>query len=140
MSETCRKCGSPVDFNRATCGNCELFIGFPNVRQAQSMQEALDQNYKEALTEAHRRGCTAKVNHLESLLKGSVATINVHPKLLYCMAAGAKYVSYYHAIERGFREVAERKYHAHRGAVDAKIYTGYEAEIVNAALSPDGAG
>jgi hypothetical protein len=56
------------------------------------------------------------------------------------MAKSQNYMSYYNALARGLRRIAEREYHAHREAVDAKIHTGYESEIINAALSPDGRG
>ena len=49
-------------------------------------------------------------------------------------------MSYYNALALRLRRIAERKYHAHRLAVDAKVHTGCESEIVNAALSPDGRG
>src|SRR5262249_33201425 len=49
-------------------------------------------------------------------------------------------MSYYRALEEGARYMAEREYHAHRQAVDAKVHTGYETHILNAALSADGRG
>jgi tetratricopeptide (TPR) repeat protein len=104
------------------------------------MKGALERNYWDALTDASVRGCGSQVSQLEALLMKSIATINVTPKLLYCIAADAKYVTYYKAIDLGVRRIAERKYHAHRGVVDAAIHTGYETEIINAALSPDGRG
>lgn len=104
------------------------------------MHDDLVRHYEDALADADRRAVRGKVSQLEALLRSSVATINIPPKLLYSLALGQEYVSYYRAVAAGQRRIAELTYHAHRGAVDAKVHTGYEAEILNAAVSPDGRG
>jgi hypothetical protein len=104
------------------------------------MRADLIRNYAAALDDARQRGVTAQVQQLETILQDSIATINIDAKLLSNMAKGQNYLSYYNAFALGLRRIAEREYHAHRLAVDAKIHTGYESEIVNAALSPDGRG
>jgi hypothetical protein len=100
----------------------------------------LDRNYDTAIADAVLRGVEAKLDELENILKGSIATINITVKLLYALAAGQNYMSYYKAFEMGLRQIAERQYHAQRGKVDEAVHTGYRAEILNAALSPDGRG
>ena len=104
------------------------------------MRADLLRHYDAALDDARRRGVTAQVRQLETILQDSIATINVDAKLLSNMAKSQNYMSYYNAIALGLRRIAERKYHAHRSAVDAEIHTGYASEIVNAALSPDAHG
>jgi hypothetical protein len=86
------------------------------------------------------RKVEAQVQQLESILNQSVATINISPKLLYNIAAGQNYMSYYKAMDQQLRGIAERKYHEDRTVVDGKIHPGYGSEILNAALSPDGRG
>jgi hypothetical protein len=100
----------------------------------------LDRNYDAAIADAASRGVATQVQRLESLLQGTVATINVRPNIVRNMALGQNYVSYYNALAHGARKIAEQNYHAHRDAVDAKVHTGYGTEILNAALSPDGRG
>ena len=104
------------------------------------MAADLTRNYDAAIADAASRGVTAQVQRLESLLQGTVATINVRANMVRNMALGQNYVSYYNALAHGARKIAEQKYHAHREAVDAKVHTGYGTEILNAALSPDGRG
>ena len=104
------------------------------------MSADLDRNYIEAVADAERRGLKRQVDRLENLLAGSVATINVSPKVLLNMALGTSYRSYHKALDQDLRRIAERKYHAHRTAVDAKVHPGYGPEILNAAVSPDGRG
>jgi tetratricopeptide (TPR) repeat protein len=140
MSERCQRCKAVLGYEETTCGVCKSFVGYPNVRRADAMKSALENHYCQALEDAEMRGYVSQVRDLEVLLKNSVATINVTPKLLYCVAADGRYVSYYKAVDRGIRKIAERKYHAHRGVVDAAVHTGYETEIINAAVSPDGRG
>jgi len=135
----CPKCGAPVDYHRTVCERGH-FIGFPNVRRAEAMRAELEQNYSAAVTQATVRGVMVQVRQLEILLQGTVATINVDAKILRNMAVGQNYLSYYKALDLGLRKIAEERYHAHRGAVDEKIHPGFRAEIVNAALSPDGRG
>jgi hypothetical protein len=128
-----------VDYHRT---NCEFghFIGFPNVRRAEEMRPELNHHYATAMTDAVARQVEPQVRRLETLLQGTVATINIDAKLLRNLAFGQNYMSYYKALQLGLRKIAEQVYHAHRGAVDEKIHTGYKEEILNAALSADGHG
>lgn len=135
----CPKCGSPVEYNRTNCERGH-FIGFPNVRRAEEMRRDLVKNYDAAVAQARLNGVLAQLRKLEILLHKTVATINASPKIFRNMALGQNYMSYYQSMDLGLRKIAEETYHAHRGAVDEKIHPGYRAEIVNAALSPDGRG
>ena len=104
------------------------------------MQADLKRNFDDAVADATRRGLESKIDRIESLLAGSVATINVSPKVILSMVLGTAYQSYHRALDQDLRQIAERKYHAHRVAVDAKVHPGYGAEILDAAVSPDGRG
>jgi len=97
-------------------------------------------NYAAAVSGAALRGVASPLAQLESLLQRTVATINVDAKIFRNMAFGQNYMSYYKALDLGLRKIAEQQYHGHRGAVDEKVHPGYRAEIINAALSPDGRG
>lgn len=135
----CSRCGVEVENHKTYCDSGH-FIGFPNVRRAEEMRDDLLRNYQTTVADAAGRNCTDKIQLLENLLNASVATINVSVKVVRNMAFGENYMSYYNALEQGARRSAERQYHAHRRAVDAKIHPGYETEIVNAALSLNGRG
>lgn len=135
----CPRCGAMVLYQKVFC-DCGRSIGFPNVRRAEEMQTDLDRHYADALQDAAARGVQSGIRELERVLGGSVATINIDAKLLYNLAVGTNYISYYKALDEGLRQIAERQYHGQRQKVDAVIHTGYEAEILNAALSPDGRG
>jgi hypothetical protein len=135
----CPRCGAIVEYHRTNCERGH-FVGFPNVRWAIEMRADLGRNYAAALSDGARRGVTPQLQQLETLLQGTVATININAKLLLNMALGQNYMSYYRSLDLGSRKIAEQRYHAHRGAVDEKVHTGYRSEIVNAALSPDGRG
>lgn len=104
------------------------------------MRGDLVNNYDAALLDAGQRGVVPRVGELEALLQASIATINVDPMLLSNMAKSHNYMTYYKALDANLRMIAERQYHARRQLVDATIHTGYEKEILNAALSPDGRG
>jgi hypothetical protein len=104
------------------------------------MRADLNRNYAVAQARAKSRGIDAQIRQLEQLLATSTATINIRPSLLYNIAAGQNYMTYYRTYETNLREIAERTYHEHRSAVDAKVHPGYGHEIINAALSPDGRG
>jgi hypothetical protein len=104
------------------------------------MRRDLAKNYDGAVAEATLKGVLPQLQKLEILLRDTVATINISPKIFRNMALGQNYMSYYRSLDHGLRKIAEEAYHAHRGAVDEKIHPGYRAEIVNAALSPDGRG
>lgn len=104
------------------------------------MRRDLAKNYDAAVAQATLRGVLPQLRKLEILLQGTVATINISPKIFRNMALGQNYMSYYQSLDLRLRKIAEETYHAHRGAVDEKIHPGYKAEIVNAALSPDGRG
>jgi hypothetical protein len=104
------------------------------------MLVALQENYNSAVARAVGRGLAILVREVETLFEGSIATVNVDTKLFRNMAYSQNYMSYYKALALGLRKIAEERYHAHRGAVDEKIHPGYRAEIVNAALSVNGAG
>lgn len=135
----CPKCGAAVKFNRASC-TCGRFIGFPNVRKAEGMRADLDRHYDAAVADGASRGAKSKLDALETTLRASIATINIGPKLLYNIAAGQNYTSYYKALSENLREIAEEQYHAQRSKVDDVIHPGYAAVILYAALSPDGRG
>jgi hypothetical protein len=135
----CSVCGIDVEFNRTNCERGH-FIGFPNVRRAEEMAPALKANFDAAILDASTRGAAAQIAHMTTILNGAVATLNVDAKLLRNMSLGQNYMSYYKALDSRSRKIAEREYHAHRGAVDEKIHPGYREEIINAALSPDGRG
>jgi hypothetical protein len=139
-SVKCPKCNKDIDFHRTNCAVCGSFVGYPNVRIAAAMKHDLNRHYAEALSDATRRGVRLWVNQLEVLLDGSVATITVRPNILSNMAVGHNYRNYYKALKNDLRRIAEPEYHAHRAAVDVKIHPGYETEILDAALSPDGRG
>ena len=128
-----------MQFHRTNC-TCGTFVGYPNVRRAEEMRADLNRNYAAAQASAKRRGIEGKIRTLEQLLAASTATINIRPNLLYNIAAGQNYMSYYRTYEDHLREIAERTYHEHRSAVDSKVHPGYGREIINAALSPDGRG
>jgi hypothetical protein len=132
-------CGVSVEFHRTNCERGH-FVGFPNIRRAEEMRADLNANYDAAIADAAGRGIAAQLGELETRLQGAVATLNVDPKILRNMSQSQNYISYYKALELGFRKIAERQYHAHRGAVDEKVHPGYRAEILNTALSPDGRG
>jgi len=104
------------------------------------MRADLIVNYNTAAADAAARGVVAQLSELETSLQKTVATLNVNPKILRNMALSQNYMSYYKARDSGLRKIAERQYHAHRGAVDEKVHPGYRADILNAALSPDGRG
>ena len=104
------------------------------------MSADLDRNYNAAVADGASRGANPKLEELEEILQGSIATINVSPKLLYSLAAGQNYISYYKALSASLRKIAERQYHTQRSKVDAVVHPGYSEEILNAALSPDGRG
>ena len=135
----CPRCKAEVQFHETNC-QCGRFVGYPNVRRAEEMQADLERNYQAALADADHRGARSGVDKLEAALDGSVATINVDAKLLFNLSAGQNYISYYKALGRGLRKIAERQYHAQRGKVDETVHPGYREEILNAALSPDGRG
>jgi len=136
----CSHCRRIVPYNNPNCPVCRRFAGWPNVRRAEEMRDALTAHAKKARQEATRRNLTHKVERLYEILNASVATINVSILVLLRMTTSDKYRSIYRAIERGDREASAVKYEAHRKAVDAKLHTGYEIDIVCAALSPDGRG
>ena len=136
----CPNCGSQVDFPQTNCRSCHHFVGYPNVRRAEAMHAPLNQHYVAAKADADIRGVTVRVGQLEALLEHSVVTINTSAKVLASMALDHPYRSYYRAYDEGLRSIAEAKYHGDRAAVDAKVHTGYERHILNAALSPDGSG
>ena len=96
----CPKCGRLVEYNRTSCESGH-FIGFPNVRRAEEMRADLLRHYDAALDDARRRGVTAQVRQLETILQDSIATINVDAKLLSNMAKSQNYMSYYNAIALG---------------------------------------
>jgi hypothetical protein len=70
-----------------------------------------------SIAQAILRGVLPQLRALETLLQGTVATINVNTKIFRNMALGQNYMSYYKVLDLGFRKIAEEKYHAHRGAV-----------------------
>ncbi len=136
----CPNCGHPVPFNRRLCPACDADAGFPNVRRAAAMQEALYQHYAAAEDHSVAVGTARQFDVLEKVLNSAVPTINISPKLMLQIALGAKYMSYYKAEKADLRVAAKEEYHVHRAGVDARIHPGCEAEIINATLSPDGNG
>jgi hypothetical protein len=104
------------------------------------MASELTANFNAAVLEASTRGAAPQIAHMTTILNSAVATLNKEAKLHRNMSHGQNYISYYSALDAGSRKIAERQYHAHRGAVDEKIHPGYRDDIVNAALSPDGRG
>lgn len=135
----CPRCGAEVEYYRENCINGH-FVGFPNIRRAREMVADLYRHYYAAMTNAASRGVASRVQDLERLLQGTVATINVSANIIRNMALGQNYISYYNALAHDARKIAQQYYHAHREAVDAKVHTGYGTEILNAALSADGRG
>lgn len=135
----CPNCGVEVEYYRSTCINGH-FIGFPNIRRAEEMSADLVRHYEAAIDDAASRGVTPRLQSLEMLLKGTVATINVSTKVLRNMSMGDNYISYYNALAISARKAAAAIYDGHRRAVDDKVHTGYGSELLNAALSPDGRG
>lgn len=136
----CPNCSATVEYHRTHCPRCLHFVGFPNVRRAASMRADLERHCLDARADADRRGVGAQIDRLETLLASAVVTINTGTKVVASMALDHAYRSYYRAYDEGLRRIAEQQYHADRLAVDAKIHTGYERAILNAALSPDGRG
>lgn len=104
------------------------------------MSADLDRHYNAAVADGVSRGAKAKLDALEAILRASIATINIDPKLFYNMAAGQNYISYYRALRDDLREIAEEQYHTQRSKVDDVIHPGYPEAILYAALSPDGRG
>jgi hypothetical protein len=92
----CPTCGRLVEYYRTNCESGH-FVGFPNVRRAQEMRAELLRHYGAALDDAQRRGVTARVQQLETILQGSIATINIDAKLFSNMAKSQNYMSYYNA-------------------------------------------
>lgn len=135
----CPKCGIPVNYHKTICDRGH-FVGYPNIRLAEEMRVQLQGHYNAAVADAAGRGCAAQVAELEALLQATVATINVDAKVLRNMSLSQNYMSYYRALAEGARQIAERQLHAHRAVVDAKVHTGYESSIINAAASPNGHG
>jgi hypothetical protein len=135
----CPRCDAEVEYYRSTCINGH-FVGFPNVRRAEEMAADLNRHYDSAMADAASRAVSSRVQTLERLLQGSVATINVSTKILRNISMGDNYISYYNALAINARKAAAAVYDAHRRAVDDKVHTGYGTEILNAALSSDGRG
>lgn len=133
---TCICCGEFVPYNRTNCPHGTL-VGYPNVRRAQNMRAALLANYDAAVTGANARSVFAEIGQLWVIADDACATINVSPKILRNLSYSQPYRSYYNALDDGDRQIAMQQHHGTRQAVDAKIHTGYEKHILNAALSGD---
>jgi hypothetical protein len=58
------------------------------------MRADLNRNYSSSLADAAVRGVEPQVQQLETVLEGTVATINIDVKLLRNMAFGQNYMSY----------------------------------------------
>lgn len=104
------------------------------------MRADLVTNYNAAADLANIRGVKAELGLLWAIADDACVTININPKILRNLSYSQAYLSYYKALEEGDRQIAMQQHHGTRQAVDAKIHTGYEKHILNAALSGDGRG
>ena len=136
----CDECRALVDGRLATCPECRHFVGYPNRRRAEDMRPALLRHYRTAVDNAAARGVADLLKQLEAALTAATATIAVSSKIAANMSLDNPYLGYHQALDENLRMKAEDLLHSHRLAADAKLHPGYEKDIMNAALSPDGRG
>lgn len=138
-ADICSCCGEEVGYDRDTCSK-GTFIGFPHVRLAKKMRDALLDHYARAKESAAARGVEREYERLIALLDRALVSLNLELRVAGNLLSGQAYRSYYAAVDERQRQIAKRLFHADRLKVDAVIHTGYAEKIVNLALSPDGRG
>lgn len=141
---TCPDCGKVAGAYEVTCLTCGCFVGFPNVRAADSPEEvvALEARYHAIRSTATAEGRLLAVDAFEERLKASFAVMNTKLADLHAFLANPKalYSTYSLSVKGQVRMPADPDHDQERRMVEARLFGAYGEEIRYAALSLNGAG
>ena len=116
---------------------CLRAIAAPNVRWAESEQDALTERYATAQADLAARGATAVGEAYELAAQSSVAVFAA-PLAYALMLLDERFnhVNYHKGVNGGTRSAAPPEHDAMRLGVDARLYGNIGALITMAALAP----
>lgn len=141
----CSDCGEDFPSSQSICPHCGRPSLFPNVFAAEQPEEqqALDQRYRTALSDARTRGCEATVAEFERAVadqtKAVIAT-DVGEVERLAKSDRNLFSTYYELVKAGVRLPSGDKWDVLRGVAEHAMFPGYKDNIRFAALSLDGEG
>lgn len=140
----CRNCTQEIPDLEEKCPTCGWYAGPPNVRIVGKKEErdALEARYKSAIDKSLTDGSNAPLLSFESGVKTSSAVINMELDYLHQFMTNDRllYTTYGLMVAGQVRKPAASDNDAHRRAIGAMLFGGYDEEIRYAALSLDGSG
>ncbi|HJQ70804.1 MAG TPA: hypothetical protein VKA70_17650 [Blastocatellia bacterium] len=142
--DICYKCQSELLDTIEKCLTCGRYIGPPNVRSVDKIEErlALEYRYKNTVSALSQKGALEPLSGVEEALKTSSAVLCVSLDFLSFFLSYRKslYSTYALSVEGETRMPATEADESHRLSVDALLFAGYGKHIRFAALSLDGLG
>lgn len=144
MPIKCDKCGHDVALNEEFCPKCGQHAGFPNVKEAERVEEtdALERRYAKAISDAGARSDSVIVREFETSLQHSYAVINAEPEFVEQLLTSSRnlYATYALQVRSQVRRIAAPENDKERRSVEAAFFGSYAEEIRYAALSLGGPG
>jgi hypothetical protein len=135
----CAFCHNKFAFALERCPHCAQPGLFANVRAADNIEErsALNRRYKEATTDAAKRGVKRALKDFEKAVKRSQAVMARSLGELQRLATSDNelYATYHQLVEAGLRLPAGGKWDILRVLTDDALFPGYKQHIRFAALS-----
>lgn len=140
MAEACRNCGLDVAQHVDRCEHCGYDVGAPNVRAARDRAEteALEQRYRAAIEDAHRRNCDSVVKQFQDEVAKSRAVVCKTKDQLHGIAApaqGSWVIPTYHQQVRGGARAPDDPKWAWARCQEERWFPNYTAEMHYGALS-----
>ena len=140
----CKSCNNPLPRSASLCPHCGRPGLYPNVEDAEEDAEraALDQRYREALTESATRGADQALKKFEAAASDSKAVLARSPGDLLRLANSDRdlFATYYQLKKAGLRLPAGDEWDYRRRSADLALFPNFEEHITFAALSLDGVG
>ena len=143
MRLECENCKTATPLTGRVCLVCDLDIGFPNVRAAQTEEEraAMFKRFVSAWKDAKTAGLQARVRGLVQLAKVSQIIMNRRLGPLFHWLSGDDpyYRTFHHQVAMG-RQPKKDDWDPQRGTAESAVNPYCYQDISFAALSPDGRG
>lgn len=133
----CSECSEPLPYYGTECPVCSSFIGFPNVRKAESEEGELNSRYESATSSLEVKGATAVSQEFQDAVNSSnVVMARSLTQMIPVIANENQLVATFHGqVAANARLAEQNEFDQTREAFESKIYPYDYKDIHYAALS-----
>lgn len=137
----CAECNKETPVNGITCPDCEAFIGYPNVRAAESEFDKLNDRYEASQSSIILRGLESVARDFEEAMQGTAAIMvrSIHD-VIALASSNSSFLTFGKSVAANVRNVVDNEYDQVRQSFEANIFPNYSEHIHYSILSLESSG